>query len=118
MKKKKITDPFYWSAPWLAVRQQALERDNYTCQKCLRKWKLGLIPRPRDATMVHHIKPRKQYPELELVLDNLESLCDQCHNEEHPERGFRRKTQAQALADSGQRCVLITNEREMDHDRV
>ncbi len=39
------------------------------------------------ADMVHHIKPRDEYPELSLTLDNLISLCNACHNKEHPEKG-------------------------------
>lgn len=41
--------------------------------------------------MVHHIKPRKEYPELELVLENLVSLCDSCHDEAHPEKRTGKK---------------------------
>ena len=113
MKQYKRNDPFYTSAAWRAVRQQALLRDHYICQKCLRKYEMDRIIRPRPATMVHHIKPRQQYPELELDLDNLESLCDACHNEEHPERGF--SPQRKNAEPSPRRCVLITNERGLDH---
>ena len=41
--------------------------------------------------MVHHIKPRRDYPELALVDSNLISLCDECHNKMHPEKGGRRR---------------------------
>lgn len=114
MKPYKRNDPFYTSAAWRAVREQALIRDHYICQKCQRKADMGLIFRPNAATMVHHLKPRSQYPELELDLDNLESLCDACHNEEHPERGFKIKPAGQTQ--SGRRCVKISNERSMDKD--
>ena len=46
----------------------------------------------------HHKKPRKEYPELELVLDNLESLCDKCHAEEHPEKFGEKEKEAQPTA--------------------
>ena len=114
MKPYKRNDPFYTSAAWRAVREQALIRDHYICQKCQRKADMGLIFRPNAATMVHHLKPRSQYPELELDLDNLESLCDACHNEEHPERGFKIKPTGQTQ--TGRRCVRISNERSMDKD--
>nr|WP_081831803.1 HNH endonuclease signature motif containing protein [Geomicrobium sp. JCM 19038] len=39
------------------------------------------------ANTVHHIKPRKDYPELALTSSNLESICPRCHNKEHPEKG-------------------------------
>ena len=31
------------------------------------------------AAEVHHIKPLEDFPELGLCLDNLESLCRDCH---------------------------------------
>jgi len=30
----------------------------------------------------------KEFPELALVDDNLESLCAACHNKVHPEKNF------------------------------
>ena len=112
MKPYKKNDPFYTSGVWRAVREQALRRDNYYCQKCMKLVEMGKMIRPRDATMVHHIKPRSLYPELELELDNLISLCDQHHNQEHPERGF--KPERKERPPEGQRCIRISNERSMD----
>ncbi len=65
----------------------ALQRDHYLCQRCRR----------RPATTVHHRRPRDLYPELALVLDNLESVCARCHNQEHPEKG--RRSQAEEALD-------------------
>ena len=113
MKPYKKNDPFYTSAAWRAVREQALLRDHYICQKCLKRAEMGKLFTPHPATMVHHIKPRQLFPELELELDNLESLCDACHNEEHPERGFKTRKK-QTLG--AQRCIVISNERSMDKD--
>ncbi|MBO4794300.1 MAG: HNH endonuclease [Deltaproteobacteria bacterium] len=107
----KKADPFYTHGPWLILRRQALIRDHYLCQKCLRRVDMGLQLRPRAATMVHHIVPRSLRPDLELNLDNLESLCDACHNEEHPERGFKRERK-EALSD--RRCVTVANDRSLD----
>ena len=114
MKPYKKNDPFYTSAAWRAVREQALLRDHYICQKCLKKAEMGKLFTPHPATMVHHIKPRQLFPELELELDNLGSLCDACHNEEHPERGFKAKRLDRTQI--GQRVIKITNERSMDKD--
>ena len=50
-----------------------------------------LIPVPAD--MVHHIKERTEYPELALTLENLISLCNACHNKEHPEKGGGKRKQ-------------------------
>ena len=109
--KYKRNDPFYTSARWRALREQALIRDHYICQRCLRKADAGQLLRPRAATMVHHILPRETHPEKELDLDNLESLCDACHNEMHPERGFKAQRKEQT---HHQRVVTITNERSLD----
>lgn len=86
---EKKADPFYLSNPWRLVREDALRRDLYICQECLRLFQAGRTVKVRSATMVHHIKPREEYPELELVLSNLESLCDKHHNQFHPEKGRR-----------------------------
>lgn len=85
----KQADPFYKSRAWRALRREALQRDNYLCQDCLAAKAAGEMIRPREATVVHHIKPREFYPELAMDLDNLVSLCDACHNKRHPEKGQR-----------------------------
>ena len=56
---------------WLYWRKQALIRDDYTCQDC------GL--RDEEIMDVDHVKPRKIYPDLKLVLSNLRTLCPNCH---------------------------------------
>lgn len=74
------THKFYISKVWRRKRRVILKRDNYECQKCKRKGKFS------KATCVHHKKHLKEHPELALTDSNLESLCDACHNEEHPEK--------------------------------
>ena len=64
---------FYKKSVWKRLRIQALNRDHWLCQECLRK---GMI---NTAEEVHHIKPLEDFPELGLCLDNLESLCRDCH---------------------------------------
>lgn len=71
---------FYNSALWLNKRAEALDRDNNECQKCKAR---GLFS---PANCVHHKEHVKQHPELALDLDNLISLCNSCHDEEHPEK--------------------------------
>jgi hypothetical protein len=57
------------SGKWPAVRKQHLEREP-ACAACGRTKNLD----------VHHIKPFKDHPELELDDGNLISLCgDPCH---------------------------------------
>lgn len=52
-------------------RETILKRDNYTCQKCGAKNRL----------QVHHIKSRKEYPELIMDADNCITLCITCHSQ-------------------------------------
>ena len=58
---------------WHNVRCRALKRDNNKCQECGNK-----------AEGVHLIKTTREYPQLLLVLDNLQSLCKPCHHKKHP----------------------------------
>lgn len=98
----KESDPFYHSKEWKRIRMDALMRDGGMCQDCMEKFRAGIIRKPRRATMVHHIIPRKERPDLELVMDNLRSLCAKCHEEHHPERRekAKRKTEARRGAHS------------------
>lgn len=87
--QRKQADSFYLSKAWRTVRAEALRRDHGMCVRCMERFMNG-GEKPRLAVIVHHKKSRKEYPELELDLDNLESLCDICHNREHPEKGKKK----------------------------
>jgi len=52
-------------------KKVALSRDNYTCQKC------GL--RDEEIMEVDHILPKSVYPELKYDINNLMTLCPNCH---------------------------------------
>lgn len=84
------TTPFYLCRAWRRVRRETLASDKYECQRCKQR---GIYTR---ATMVHHINPIKLRPDLALqrsykdvegrMKRNLISLCNDCHEMEHPER--------------------------------
>lgn len=61
------------------------------CQDCMDRMRSGIGIRPHRATMVHHIIPRTERPDLALVLDNLRSLCAECHEKNHPEKRSKQK---------------------------
>ena len=61
--------------------------------------------RPNRATMVHHIIPRSERPDLELVLENLISLCDSCHEARHPEK--RSKIKRKTLERAGKHQMRV-----------
>ena len=72
---------FYNSDAWQRARQAALIRDNYLCVRCLKRHKI--VP----ATIVHHLEHLENVPDKALELQNLQSVCDDCHNKAHPEKG-------------------------------
>lgn len=103
----KKTDPFYKSKKWRRARAQALERDHYICQDCMAAKRRGAKIRPRSATVVHHIKSVEERPDLKLELDNLISLCAECHNKRHPEKGGWQAEAAAAPPAAGVRIIKV-----------
>ena len=68
---------FYHSPAWERVRAQALARDHGLCQRCM---SLGIVT---PAVIVHHktyLTPANvNDPHVTLGLDNLMSVCRECH---------------------------------------
>ncbi|GIU21736.1 HNH endonuclease [Shewanella schlegeliana] len=64
---------FYSSGKWLRVRAKAFELYNNSCACC------GDTPSRGAILHVDHIKPRSQYPELALDIENLQILCEACN---------------------------------------
>lgn len=66
------------------LRKQCLKRDNYTCKIC------GLYD--PEIVCADHIKPKSQFPELSFNLDNLQTLCPNCHERKsRKEKGWHNK---------------------------
>ena len=93
----KQSDPFYHSAAWKRARAARLMLDHYMCAECMEEWQRGERMRPQRATMVHHLQPRTERPDLALEISNLRSLCDMHHNREHPEKGGRGAARAVSM---------------------
>ncbi len=78
---KEYAKSFYKSAAWKRARQQVIQRANGLCERC----KAQGIYKP--GYIVHH----KQYitpgninnTRITLDLNNLEYVCEDCHNKEH-----------------------------------
>ena len=81
-----MRDNFYDSAKWRKKRKKILRRDGYLCVNCRRYGRTDTDGNPIKAKTVHHIKHRDEFPELSLCDDNLISLCEACHNKEHPDK--------------------------------
>ena len=67
-------DPFYRSKAWWKLRSQAFKRDGFKCRFC------GVCVRGKGNAHADHIKRRKEFPKLAMVLSNIQTLCGTCHN--------------------------------------
>lgn len=84
---------FYDWPEWDERRREVLALDRNECVRCRDRWH-----RVRRAQLVHHVRHLKDRPDLALsVVDpdtgerQLVSLCRACHEDVHPERGWRRE---------------------------
>jgi 5-methylcytosine-specific restriction enzyme A len=82
---------FYDSGLWKQLRTEVKKRDNNECQECKRQGQVKIdtneysekAKRKKIQLVVHHIKELEHHPELALDIDNLETVCVDCHNKEH-----------------------------------
>jgi len=81
--KSRERTKFNVSPQWAKARGQCFERDEFTCQDC------GAVNGEGKAIVLnaHHIMPYCDYPDLRLNLDNLITLCYDCHREKHKGSG-------------------------------
>jgi len=65
---------FYKTKKWRELRYSVLQKFDFSCMCCGRN-------RKNHSVVLHvdHIKPRSTYPDLELVFDNLQILCEDCN---------------------------------------
>lgn len=73
-------DALYNTARWRKLRVVILKRDYYLCQECKRR---GLVAK---GNIVHHITEAREDLSKFWNEDNLETICQACHNAEHPDR--------------------------------
>ncbi|MFD2446393.1 HNH endonuclease [Bacillus sp. CGMCC 1.16607] len=76
------TKQFYHSATWKRARELIKIRDNGLCVQCLNEKRITL------GTIVDHIIPVKLDWNKRLDEDNLQLLCQSCHNKK---TGMERK---------------------------
>ena len=68
--------PFYKSDAWERTALYVRRKRRYTCERC---GEPGRIVHHRE-----HLTPENiGDPEIALSIDNLELLCQECHNKEH-----------------------------------
>lgn len=68
---------FYSSPRWQSLRKAILRRDGYMDKVV---WRYG---KRREATIVHHIFPREEFPEFAWAPWNLISISMATHNRLH-----------------------------------
>lgn len=73
----KRADPFYKSPRWARLREAVLRRDGYMCRESRRYGKRA------EATTVHHVFPRDEFPEYQWSEWNLISLAGSVHDTMH-----------------------------------
>lgn len=73
-----MSSKFYRQSRWRKVRLTALKRDRGQCVWCREK---GIVTTKRLE--VDHIQELDKRPDLAYSLDNLRTLCRDCHNQRH-----------------------------------
>ncbi len=68
-----MSDDFYQSRLWLDLRYQALKKNSGMCQCC------GARGEASNPLQVDHIFPRSKFPNMALLLSNLQVLCRDCN---------------------------------------
>lgn len=81
----------YKDKRWLILRERVLKRDKHMCQHLLRYGKRC------DATMVHHIYPADEYPQLAYYSWNLISLSDEAHEKMHDRKTHKLTSEGERL---------------------
>ena len=78
---KEYAKAFYKSTTWQQCRESYIKYRHGLCERCLAK---GII---KTGLIVHHkiyISPENiSNPEITTDFNNLELLCQECHNSEH-----------------------------------
>ena len=78
---KEWAETFYNSQAWRECRETYLQSKGYLCERC------STPGNPVIAKVVHHktylTKININNPYITLSWDNLEALCQDCHNKEH-----------------------------------
>ena len=91
---RSIDNEFYHTPSWRKCRETYLESVNHLCERCLQK---GLYV---SARVVHHkihlTEDNISNPDIVLNFDNLEALCQDCHNKEHFKTSKKRYTVGEA----------------------
>lgn len=91
---KDYAKSFYLSQSWRACRDAYFRKQNGVCERC-----------GNAGDIVHHkcyINPDNiNNPKITLNFDNLELLCQDCHNKEHMSKGKKKNNTRYSVDDEG-----------------
>lgn len=86
---KEFAKTFYASKAWHDCRRAFLMSKNNLCERC------STPDNPVIADIVHHKVYLNRHnindPNVTLCWDNLEALCQDCHNKEHHRKGGEKR---------------------------
>ncbi|MCD8890993.1 HNH endonuclease [Staphylococcus nepalensis] len=77
---------FYLSRRWRRFRHEVLRRDHYECVECNKHGRLTTdlkLHNNRRGLEVDHIIELEKRPDLAYDMNNLQTLCVNCHNKKH-----------------------------------
>lgn len=79
----------YSSEKWEDCVKYVWKRDNYTCKRCGKNWKI----RQKDEKTfeIHHLYGFAEYSMLRCNPDNLVLLCHKCHKYVHNKKNINRE---------------------------
>jgi hypothetical protein len=107
-----MTDPFYSTAEWLALRDRVRARDGGRCTVA------RLLGGACAGTVhVHHIEPRADRPDLELDDDNCASVCASHHPKWEAMRRFIERSRRE-LPPCGHQHIYASGRAECDRRRA
>jgi len=72
----------YATGKWNEIIKVVYKRDNYLCAKC---------KKPNRNIHAHHIKSWADYPDNRIDLDNLITICKQCHHWIHSKKNTNKE---------------------------
>lgn len=85
---RSIDHEFYNSRKWRQVQADYMKKTSGLCERCRAK---GLyVPAKIVHHKIHLNEKNIHDPQITYCFDNLESLCQECHNKEHFKRAAKR----------------------------
>jgi len=85
--KPSFASAFYHSWAWRRCRDGYMAAGHMLCERCLAK---GIIRKGDEVHHRIHLTPENMHnPDIALNWNNLETLCKECHEEEHGKKCWR-----------------------------